>query len=48
VVGGWGLGDRGAALEALRKALDDSAKPLRHAAMVRPGTARGRRSRRQR
>jgi hypothetical protein len=43
-----GHSERGPALEALRKAMEDSAKPLRHAAMVRPGTGRGRRSRKTR
>ncbi|HEX7481602.1 MAG TPA: hypothetical protein VF331_27605 [Polyangiales bacterium] len=36
------------AIETLRKALEDSAKPLRDAARVRPGTGRGRRSRQTR
>jgi hypothetical protein len=43
-----GQGERGPALERLRKALDDSAKPLRFEAFVRPGTGRGHKSRRKR
>jgi hypothetical protein len=43
-----GQGERGPAIERLRKALDDSAKPLRFAAFVRPGTGRGHKSRRKR
>lgn len=35
----------GAVIEGLRKALSDSAKPLRDPTRVRPGTGRGRRSR---
>jgi hypothetical protein len=45
---GAGQGQRVAMIDELRKSLEDSAKPMRYAALVRPGVGRGKKSRKMR
>jgi hypothetical protein len=45
---GQGQGQRAAMIDELRKTLEDSAKPERYAALVRPGVGRGKKSRKTR
>ena len=45
---GAGSGQRATMIDELRKSLEDSAKPLRYQALVRPGVGRGKKSRKTR